>query len=119
EPRPLILRCFICATSDGFAVMPGGLTRVSASPDSPIVSSRYGGGSKDTWVRSLSPLESTGLVESSLPTVPQARVASHVPSRVVENLFWLGRYAERLEDTTRLLRTVLSRLAGEGGPAED
>ena len=40
---------------------------------------------------------------------------AHVPSRSAENLFWLGRYAERLEDTTRMLRTALGRLAGEGG----
>ncbi len=119
EPRPLILRCFVCATPDGFAVMPGGLTRVSASPDSPIVSSRYGGGSKDTWVRSTAPVEGTALADSTAPAIRQERVASHVPSRIVENLFWLGRYAERIEDATRLLRTVLSRLAGEGGPAED
>ena len=112
EPRPLILRCFICATPDGFTVMPGGLTRVSASPDSPIVSSRYGGGSKDTWVRYSSSLDGVAPAEAPSPSERQDRVVSHVPSRVVENLFWLGRYAERLEDTTRLLRTVLSRLAG-------
>jgi len=118
EPRPLILRCFICATTDGFAVMPGGLTRVSAAPDSPIVSSRFGGGSKDTWVRSSGPVDESAQVEMIPPAPRQERVPSQVPSRVVENLFWLGRYTERLEDTTRLLRTVLSRLAGEGGPAE-
>jgi uncharacterized circularly permuted ATP-grasp superfamily protein/uncharacterized alpha-E superfamily protein len=118
EPRPLILRCYVCATPDGFAVMPGGLTRVSASPDSPIVSSRYGGGSKDTWVRSAAPVE-IAPSETAAPPEREERVVSHVPSRVVENLFWLGRYAERLEDTTRLLRTALSRLAGEGGPIEE
>jgi uncharacterized circularly permuted ATP-grasp superfamily protein/uncharacterized alpha-E superfamily protein len=119
EPRPLIMRCYVCATVDGFAVMPGALTRVSPSADSPIVSSRYGGGSKDTWVRSAAPMESTATVETAVaPPRPEVN-ASQVPSRVVENLFWLGRYAERLEDTTRLLRPMLSRLAGEGGPTED
>lgn len=119
EPRPMILRCFVCATPDGFTVMPGGLTRVSASADSPIVSSRYGGGSKDTWVRSSSPVETALPLEASAPLVKPERVTAHVPSRLVENLFWLGRYAERLEDTTRILRTALSRLAGEGGPTEE
>jgi len=41
-----------------------------------------------------------------------------VPSRVADNLFWLGRYAERLEDTVRSLRCVLVRLAGEMGSEE-
>ncbi len=113
------MRCYVCATPDGFAVMPGALTRVSSSADSPIVSSRYGGGSKDTWVRSNAPMDATTAVEAAaLPTRLETG-STHVPSRVVENLFWLGRYAERLEDTTRLLRTALSRLAGEGSPAEE
>jgi len=119
EPRPLILRCYICATPDGFAVMPGGLTRVSSAADSPIVSSRYGGGSKDTWVRSSAPLESNAPLETPPELPASERRAAQVPSRHVENLFWLGRYAERLEDTTRLLRTALGRLAGEGGPVEE
>jgi uncharacterized alpha-E superfamily protein len=34
-----------------------------------------------------------------------------LPSRVAENLFWVGRYAERAEGTIRLLRTVLFHLA--------
>lgn len=119
EPRPLILRCYVCATVDGFAVMPGGLTRVSPSAESPIVSSRYGGGSKDTWVRSSTPMEPTAAVETPATVVRPEASGAHVPSRVVENLFWLGRYAERLEDTTRILRTALSRLAGEGGPGEE
>ena len=50
EPRPLILRCYICATPDGFAVMPGGLTRVALRKGSLVVNSSQGGGSKDTWV---------------------------------------------------------------------
>ena len=119
EPRPLILRCYICATPEGFAVMPGGLTRVSSSPDSPVVSSRYGGGSKDTWAGSTMPVEAATSIELITQPTKPAQVTAHVPSRVVENLYWLGRYAERLEDTTRLLRTMLSRLAGEGGPVED
>ncbi len=119
EPRPLILRCYVCATADGFAVMPGGLTRVSASADSPVVSSQHGGTSMDTWVLSAEPQESVPAVETSLGAAGFDRGHSSVPSRVVENLFWLGRYAERLEDKTRLLRTALGRLAGEGGSGDE
>ncbi len=117
DPRGLILRCYVCATADGYAVMPGGLTRVSASSQSPIVSSRHGGGSKDTWVLSSSPVENAPVLETTAAVDPVGLGA--VPSRVVENHFWLGRYSERLEDTTRLLRTALSRLASEGGPMEE
>ena len=40
-----------CA-GDSWIVMPGGLTRVSPSADTPVVSMQHGGGSKDTWVLS-------------------------------------------------------------------
>ncbi len=39
-----------CHPADSYAVMPGGLTRVSTSLDSMVVSIQRGGGSKDTWV---------------------------------------------------------------------
>jgi uncharacterized circularly permuted ATP-grasp superfamily protein/uncharacterized alpha-E superfamily protein len=119
EPRPLILRCFVCATSDGYAVMPGGLTRVSAAPDSPVVSSKYGGGSKDTWVLSDGPVEELTLTAGAALPERLERSNAQVPSRVIETFFWLGRYAERLESTTRLLRTALARLAGEGTAIEE
>lgn len=118
EPRPLILRCYVCATDGGYAVMPGGLTRVSASADSPIVSSQVGGGSKDTWVLSERPVDDITLLDARGAPAKPAQVMPSVASRAVENLFWLGRYAERLEDTTRLVRVTLSRLAGEGSPLE-
>lgn len=42
-----------------------------------------------------------------------------VPSRMADNMFWLGRYLERCENTCRLLRAVLSRaLAGPDAASE-
>ena len=34
-------------------------------------------------------------------------------SRAAENLFWLGRYTERTENTTRLARLIIETLNGE------
>lgn len=115
EARPLILRCYVAATPNGFTVMPGGLTRVSPSPDSSVVTSSHGGGSKDTWVISALPSENRQGAEPTSAPVELNRGTRLVASRFVDNLFWLGRYVERLEDTTRLMRPILSRLAGEGG----
>lgn len=36
-----------------------------------------------------------------------------LPSRVADNLFWLGRYTERLENVLRVLRSLVGRLAAE------
>ena len=39
--------------------------------------------------------------------------SAELPSRVADNLFWLGRYTERLEGTLRLLRCIVVRLLDE------
>ena len=36
-----------------------------------------------------------------------------LPSRVADNLFWLGRHAERAEHTVRLLRSLVAHLTRE------
>jgi len=38
------------------------------------------------------------------------RNSPDLPSRTADNLFWLGRYAERAEGTARLLRCMMSRV---------
>jgi uncharacterized circularly permuted ATP-grasp superfamily protein/uncharacterized alpha-E superfamily protein len=113
RPRSLVLRVFVCATGDGYRVMPGGLTRVSLTEGGQVVSTQSGGSSKDTWVLSDGPVSTLTLLKPPAPVVRIERRASEVPSRIADNLFWLGRYTERLEDTIRLLRVAISRLAGE------
>ncbi|MFT3780670.1 MAG: circularly permuted type 2 ATP-grasp protein [Nibricoccus sp.] len=114
-PRPVALRTFVCATPDGYKVMPGGLARFSRSTEHFIISMQSGGGSKDTWVVSDRPASQLSLPLPTTPIVWRERAAAEVPSRVADNLFWLGRYSERMEDTLRLLRCVLGRLTGEIG----
>jgi uncharacterized circularly permuted ATP-grasp superfamily protein/uncharacterized alpha-E superfamily protein len=118
EPRPIVLRAFICATPSGCSVLPGGLTRVSNAATQLLVSNQSGGGSKDTWVLADGPVSQTTLLQPTPQVIRLERAAVEVPSRVADNLFWFGRYAERLEDTVRTLRALLYRLAGEAGAEE-
>ncbi len=46
------------------------------------------------------------------------RGGNELPSRVADNLYWLGRYADRAEGLTRLLRGILVRLTERSGLAE-
>ncbi|AWK87122.1 circularly permuted type 2 ATP-grasp protein [Azospirillum thermophilum] len=115
QPRPLVLRVFVCATPNGgYAVMPGGLTRVSTEAGRLVVSMQSGGGSKDTWI--LSPRRSdSGAAQPRPATAELAPViarpaANDLPSRVADGLFWMGRYAERSEGAVRLLRATQTRL---------
>ena len=100
--RALGIRVYAVATADGYRVMPGGLARIAAEA-ADIVSMQRGGGSKDVWVLAG---DRKSLEEpAGAPAKPRA-AARHddLPSRLAENLFWLGRYSERCEDKSRLLR---------------
>jgi uncharacterized circularly permuted ATP-grasp superfamily protein/uncharacterized alpha-E superfamily protein len=118
EARPVVLRAYVCATKSGFAVMPGGLTRFSNSSNEAVVSMQRGGASKDTWVLTDGPISNVTLLRPQPHVIRLERSAIEVTSRVGDNLFWLGRYSERLEDLVRTLRCLLIRLTGEAGAEE-
>jgi uncharacterized circularly permuted ATP-grasp superfamily protein/uncharacterized alpha-E superfamily protein len=103
-----VLRAFLIARDDGYVVMPGGLTRVASSEDNLIVSNQAGGIAKDTWIIASEPEKQVSL----LPAAPAAATIStqqpSLPPRAADNLFWFARYAERAEQSMRLMRTVLA-----------
>jgi uncharacterized alpha-E superfamily protein len=109
EPRPMVLRSFLVAQDRSYAVMPGGLTRVAPNLDTWVVSNQRGGVSKDTWVLASEPEKDVSLLPPSGYSLPLTRTGGEVPGRVADNLFWLGRYAERAEGVARLLRVVATR----------
>ncbi|WP_082866119.1 circularly permuted type 2 ATP-grasp protein [Marinomonas gallaica] len=109
--RPCILRTFSVASDEGYRVMPGGLARVADSRDQTIVSKNLSGSrSKDMWILSDT-VEAD--IDVPLDNLPGAQAeAANLPSRVIENLFWFGRYAERAEMSLRLMRTIFKQLNG-------
>lgn len=109
EPRRAILRTFAVAAGDGYQVMPGGLTRVATEPDGGLITSQTGASSKDTWVLSDEPEQLSGFWLQSGPTVDVVVPESSMSSRAAENLFWLGRYAERAETMVRMVRVTSDR----------
>jgi uncharacterized circularly permuted ATP-grasp superfamily protein/uncharacterized alpha-E superfamily protein len=115
-PRRVVLRVYVAAAEGHWVVMPGGLARVSPSVDTPVVSMQRGGGSKDTWVLSDGPVAYDTLQRSrDVPMELNRGGTSDLPSRAADNLFWLGRYAERCEHLARVLRCIQVRLTGESG----
>jgi uncharacterized circularly permuted ATP-grasp superfamily protein/uncharacterized alpha-E superfamily protein len=112
-PRSLMLRVF--AVSDGvqsWRLLPGGLTRI-ASAASEIASMQRGGSSADTWVLTDGDVDPTSLLHYDQPAMDIAHHGRTTTSRAAENLFWMGRYTERTENTTRLARLALQCLNGE------
>lgn len=115
EPRHMMLRTYVAAAGDDFTVMPGGLARIGATSEERVVSMQRGGGSKDTWVLSTGPVSNYSLLTGSAERVELSRGGGDLPSRVADNLFWVGRYVERAESIVRLLRGVLVRLTEQTG----
>jgi uncharacterized alpha-E superfamily protein len=117
QPRRSVLRVFAVARDDSYAVMPGGLTRVAATADTSRISNQAGAISKDTWVLASEPERLTGFWLQPGPAVEAADPMAAISARAAENLFWMGRYAERAEDVARLLRVVYERRSDFQGSA--
>ncbi len=114
--RPVTIRVYLARDSSGWHVMPGGFARISSSADPLAVSMQAGGFSVDVWApsdrseREVSLLSSSKAFARRLPSAP--------PSRAADNLYWLGRYVERAEAATRLVRLYAARVA-EGERRDD
>ena len=111
--RPIILRFFVVSNGRGYFAVPGGLARVVEPVALGTTTLALNGGNKDVWVL---PDHSERTVPPSFVGTPAPvleRPASDLPSRTVENLFWLGRYTERLEQLLRLCRSAIGQLADD------
>jgi uncharacterized circularly permuted ATP-grasp superfamily protein/uncharacterized alpha-E superfamily protein len=114
EARHMVLRSFVVARDDDYLVMPGGLTRIAPQRGDLLVSNRAGGISKDTWVLTSEPQKHISLWLQPDQIEQAFKSSYHLPSRAAENLFWVGRYAERVEATARLLRMIFRYFSEEG-----
>ncbi|WP_211444966.1 circularly permuted type 2 ATP-grasp protein [Collimonas humicola] len=129
--RAVSLRVFVVAAADGsYHVMPGGLTRVAPRQRKDIVSMQQGGASKDVWVLgqmrpeaadgAAAPAENQDgrqrALHISLDTI---RSTVDISSHAGENLFWMGRYAERCDNLAHLLRATLQRSTDLQGDARE
>jgi len=118
ESRPVVLRVFAVADAQGgWQVLPGGLARLGTREG--IASMQRGGSSADVWVQAQAtetPAAPASVAKNESPQ-PSASVLAQrqrlVTSRAAENLFWMGRYTERTENTLRLVRLSLEILNSE------
>lgn len=122
-PRPAMLRVFALADgTGGWRVLPGGMTRL-VNESAGLATMRMGGSSADTWVLgegpALEPPEFDVTALTTMTPVDTALVQRErlLTSRAAENLFWLGRYTERAENSARLARITLGALHGEEEPS--
>lgn len=99
-PRPITLRAFTVRYGSSYRVLQGGLGSVLAD-----AGARGPGrvvASKDVWVLKSDAAEPDQGLAEVLPVSSGRSLPPTVP-RVLEDMFWVGRYAERAEDLLRLL----------------
>ncbi len=107
--RCVVLRTYVLNTGNGWIAIPGGLVRVAEAEGS-VVSMQRGGHSKDAWVLWDRPVDTFSMLRPRGQAVELRRVPRVVPSSVADNVYWLGRYAERTESMARILRAMASRV---------
>jgi len=107
-PQDLTLRTFAVASGSTYQVMTGGLAQVKDHHRG-LTERQSPPTSKDVWIRNTRGAPTVEpWVREATPSQVQPLTIS---PRVTEDMFWLGRYAERAEDTARLLRAVNDRWA--------
>lgn len=99
----VVVRLHAVAGPDGVTVMAGGNGRVLAPGDDPRRPSAHL--AKDVWVLGASRAAPVLVA----PHLPQVDLATSVPTRAADALYWLGRSAERVEGIARTLRVITSR----------
>lgn len=106
-PRPFTLRVFAARGEDGeWTVLPGGFARIGEHPDARAAVMGEGIWSADVCVHGGAAVTPVTLLPSGDSTQLR-RNPGTLPSRVADNLFWLGRYLERGEALLGVLRVLL------------
>ncbi len=106
-PRPFTLRVFAARGADGaWTVLPGGFARIGEHPDARAAVMGDGIWSADVCIHGDAPVPPVSLLPSGDATQLR-RNPGTLPSRVADNLFWLGRYLERGEALLAVLRVLL------------
>lgn len=111
EARGFTLRVFLARDADGsWQALPGGFARISDSGELRTSLMGLGDHSIDAWVIDSTPPEFSEPV--ALPDTQVRREEGLLPSQAADNLFWLARYGERINQTSRVIRSLVAQYAG-------
>ena len=110
-PAAMVLRVFASAEGDSYRVLPGGLAREPAGDTCLRSLGRLNGTLKDVWVLAEDAADVQVPSTRRFHQLSVERGSADLQSRVADNLYWLGRYIERLDNDARLLRTTATKVA--------
>ncbi|WP_375391678.1 circularly permuted type 2 ATP-grasp protein [uncultured Sphingomonas sp.] len=116
-PRPFTLRVFAARGADGgWTVLPGGFARIGEEADAPTAVIGEGSWSADVAVFGPEPVAPVSLLPAA-DTLAVRRNPGTLPSRVADDIFWLGRYLERGETLLGAIRLLLGDSIDAAGGA--
>ena len=110
ESHQLTMRIYLMSKLTSYRVMPGGIGLLDSQAGDGRKKFREIESSKDVWVVSDKSVPYETLLEDNKPTNLFKMMEGELPSSVAESLFWLGRYAERIEGSARVLNDVCQHL---------
>jgi uncharacterized circularly permuted ATP-grasp superfamily protein/uncharacterized alpha-E superfamily protein len=110
-PSAVVLRCFLVSDGGSWRVLPGGLAREPAGDTALSQLGRLNGTLKDVWVLAEDAADVQIPTSRRFHQLEVDRGSAELQSRVADNLYWLGRYVERLDNDARLLRLTVTRVA--------
>ena len=113
ESRQLTMRVYLMKKDSSYRVMPGGLGLLDDQTGEARHKLRDMESSKDVWVVSDQSVPYETLLKKNTNTSQFRIVDGELPSSVAESLFWLGRYAERIEGSARVLLGVCLHLRSD------
>lgn len=108
------VRAFLVEDESRWHMMPGGLIRIAPDTGPMQLSVSAGDGSKDLWVIADRKVDPVSLLTPTDQPAELRRTSAMFPSRVADNLFWLGRSLDRCDMLSRMIRALAERLVGEG-----
>ncbi len=117
RPMPFVTRFYVSWHEGDYTVYPGGLTRCNPRGEDMIVSLQQGSVSKDTWVLHSGPPTPLPAFVASRPGETLRHPAA-TPSRMANNLFWLGRYLERASQLARKFEKIDPLLRAQIAPLD-
>lgn len=111
----MTIRLYLTATVDGsYRMMPGGLARAAFPGSEASNAMRLPNDlNKDIWVATEQYVDTPSVASLLSRAQHIQRSDRNLPSRMADNLFWLGAYLERAESATRLFRSLFQHLSGE------
>ncbi len=119
SPQPIVLRVPCLWDGGDWSPLPGGVARVATGQSIYAGALRPGGITKDVWVLAGDDQQVGTIAKTAPPSASSEWEEAVLRSRTADDLYWLGRYVERLDAGMRQFKAAFRRLVSGGMSPRD